>query len=294
MAHSKEHVMNPEVTLSRSQQARIIGIVLGDGYLSKPRNPGSSQLVLQHSAKQLEYLQYKVELLRSFGIKMSEPKRYITRLDNGKSYPMYRSQSSFLKVLAKLRKRIYPKGRKTLRMPILSNIRYEDLVHIILDDGSIQRASNKGVPKYSGINIAFTCYSEPELQIFRKALRKHLGIDSTMHYKKGKPYVYINMLNCAKLVHNSIEVLDKIPTLRYKWQAFRIHIDETPRVLHNSETISSRELATRLMVKYHLFPHSDKKLDIEVINILYGNIDNFERAIRISRESLRVEDMIQT
>jgi len=283
--------MNPEVTLTQEQRQRILGILIGDGFVSKARHSiGGSQIVLRHSTKQLEYLKYKIHLLENIGIRMSEPKKWTTKLANGKTYSVYQSQSNFLKCLERIRRMLYPYGKKTIRTSIVQNMTCENLAILVLDDGSIQQSSSSGVPKYSGIRIATDCFSIPEHEVLIKHLRKRFGIVANINYKKQKPYLYIGIIDSFRLVAICKEVLMKIPSLAYKWRAFYINSTET-RVLSNSESLSDREIVTRLFLLHILQPNMDRNLNREVILKYYASIENFNRALRISKARLRVEDM---
>lgn len=274
--------MSSEIQFTKEAKARIMGIILGDGHISK-----HGEIVLKHSWKQLDYLLFKMNYLRGLGISMSDPRTEIANLSNGKSYTCYSSKSKSMDVLKKLRKKMYPYGKKTIRSTIVENMNAFDLAILILDDGSVQQGSSSGVGKYNGIRIATECFDKNEHEILCKYLRYNFGLQPQINYKKGNPYIYFNLIDSVKIVQICKPSFVKIGQLSYKWRAFDIS-DEVTRVPEGSESLTDREIITRLFLKHMLNTESDKNSDREIILKYYDTMATFEQAIKTSRTRLGV------
>ncbi len=278
--------MQPEV---KFVSQRLIGFILGDGTVTKHKNGTNSRISLVHSVHQKEYLEHKIKLLKDLGIEMTLPSIHKTTLSNGITYDCLYSNSKYLPIFTKLRDKLYPKGRKTIRATILENLNEQDLALWFLDAGSIQRGSSSGVGKANGLRLATDCFDRQEHEIIIKYLRKNFGINAVLNYKTGNPYIYLNVIDSIIFVHKCREYLLQVPQLAYKWQSFDI-IGAITGVPDNSESLSDREKATRLFIRYLVFNESENNPDNEVLKY-YESFETFKQAIKTSRTRLGVKDM---
>lgn len=120
-------------SLTQKQKSLIIGAILGDGYLRIIPKRKNAFLEINHSAKQLDYVNWKFKILES--IVKSGPK---LRKGNG-SRIAYRFYTRCLPEITDLF-RIFYKGRKKI---IPKNLILDSLVLAVwfMDDGSKTRNS---------------------------------------------------------------------------------------------------------------------------------------------------------
>lgn len=281
-----EHKVSPEI---KTIKQRIIGFVLGDGYLSKVQRNGNSRLVLHHSVNQKEYLNFKIKLLKELGFEMTIPKIQYSTLSNGKEYATLHSESKYLPIFKSVREKVYPYGRKTIRSTVIENINEVDLALWFLDDGGIQRGSSSGVGKNNGLRLSTECFDKNEHEIMQKYLKRNFGLTAYVNYKKGQPYLYFNIIDSMILIHKCREILLQVPSMYYKWQSLDI-IGAITGAPDNSESLTDREKATRLFIRYLVFDESENNPDNEVLDY-YETFETFKQAIKTSRTKLGVKDM---
>ena len=126
-------------TLSTKEQAIIIGMILGDGYLQKT-GIKNARLRLEHSVKQQEYIFWKIKLLPRFF--QGKPK-YLKRTHpkTKRVYEYLRHQSNSSPLLGKLRKIFYSvEDKKTIPENLKSLARHPlSLAIWYLDDGYLSK-----------------------------------------------------------------------------------------------------------------------------------------------------------
>lgn len=180
----------------------IIGSMLGDGYLDKPRK--NSRLSIAHSAKQKEYCKYKHSILEEYNLagKFCYNKIINSRYKNG-YVEEYRFRSLSNEVFTKYRKLFYPKGEKILHLDTIKNINELGLTIWFLDD------SHKTT---YGYQINTQCFTKQEVEFLRSILKDKFNVEST--YQKFDNIIYIKSSSV-----NTLDNLIKpytIDSMKYK------------------------------------------------------------------------------
>lgn len=136
----------------------LIGLLLGDGTIAN-----NNVFKLAHSIEQKDYLLWKIELLKKYGIKNSGYHEYIsTRGFNVGKAVCYTNLSitPFIKVL----RRVVYKGKKIIgNRKLLNRLSPREIAIWYMDDGHINIRKAKGRPCGFYIRIS-TCEPKEEVQ----------------------------------------------------------------------------------------------------------------------------------
>jgi len=118
---------------SSEQKELIIGTVLGDASILQ-NSRGNAHLSIAHSVKQLDYLQYKQELLKPFSRPIGEYGRYDKRY--GRTYWTHRFFTRCHPFLTELRQVFYGNNGKELPAKIIENLTARSFSFWYFDDGN--------------------------------------------------------------------------------------------------------------------------------------------------------------
>jgi hypothetical protein len=154
-------------------QSIIIGSILGDGCLEKTKTENrNSRLTLGHSEKQKEYLEWKVNILKEFGLSTGSITKCVAKSNRYKSGQCisYHTKSRKHSVFTKYRKLFYLNGKKTLDF---SNLHITPMALAIwyMDDGQKCSASYQ---------INTQCFNRDTLVELAKYLEKAYGLEFTI------------------------------------------------------------------------------------------------------------------
>ena len=162
----------------------IIGTVLGDGHLVKPKKNGESQLYLGHSTKQKKYIEWKYNEVKRFtGCKIYPLKH---TLNNGKTYITLNFLTRKSKLFTELRYKFYDKnGRKKFNYEWLKkNITLFSIAVWYADDGYNYPTK--------GCEISSQCFTKQENEAIISLLKEKFDIISNLRRIKKKTYkIYI-------------------------------------------------------------------------------------------------------
>jgi len=125
--------------INKIDEAVLIGLIVGDGYLSK-----DNKIRISHCINQKDYCIFKAKLLHSVTggdpIKVHEETAKYTYWENGekikKSVPVIRIQKGS-KSFNYLRDLIYPNGKKYFSLELLTKMNTTSIMLWWLDDGNI-------------------------------------------------------------------------------------------------------------------------------------------------------------
>lgn len=162
---------------SKKQIGFIIGMILGDGYISKyyPKR-ANSFLGCRQSKKQKEFLLYKKEQLENLGFKVS--KLYDTTNKYGKSFTIMCTDK---KLFNQLRLVLYPKNNKTIKRKWLNKMSAKDLAVWYMDDGSLTK---RGKSAYCSLHT--NGFNKKEHDILIKYFKQKWNINPTLRVVKRK------------------------------------------------------------------------------------------------------------
>lgn len=116
-----------------NQQKIILGMAIGDGYITK-----NNTLIIQHSEKQLDYLQYKKEVLEKNQIYSCN----IYKINNN-NFIAYRIETKRYFFIKKVRNLLYTPN-KNISLEVLQNLLPETIGYWYLDDGGLSQKYKNG------------------------------------------------------------------------------------------------------------------------------------------------------
>lgn len=162
---------------SKKQIGFIIGMILGDGYITKyyPKK-ANSFLGCRQSQKQKEFLLYKKKELEKLGFKVSE--LYDTSNNYGKSFTIHCNDK---KLFNQLRLVLYPKNNKTIKRKWLNKMSAKDLAVWYMDDGSLTK---RGKSAY--VSLHTNGFNKKEHDIIIKYFKQVWNIKPTLRVVKRK------------------------------------------------------------------------------------------------------------
>ena len=164
---------------TQQQKEILYGIILGDGYISKPRKKlNSSHISITHGMKQVEYADYVGDILD-----LNYRRIYkIDRMINGAfcNTPLYQIHGKFKSELLELRNIFYKDGKKIITKDILDLLTPASLAFWYMDDGSL---SGKAAALHT------ENFSKEENEIIRSFFKTKFNIDCIVG--KSKQYTYI-------------------------------------------------------------------------------------------------------
>lgn len=153
----------------------LVGLTLGDGHITKD----GKSLRIQHSSKQKDYLQYKIDLINSY---LKEPKVTIHEFDNN-GYPGVRTWyfNSFCKYI---RRWLYKDGYKKIKKELLYRLTDREIAIWYMDDGSLFE-THKGTG-YAELVISTYCETEKEALDIIEFMQRRYNARFTIKRNKGK------------------------------------------------------------------------------------------------------------
>lgn len=192
-----------EQQLSYIQEQFILGSLLGDLNLSKPRKRyPNSRLAIVHCEKQKELFMKKVEILGDF---MGNYKYCTPKPDSrtGKIYTGYRGNSKSHAIFTEFYKLLYINGIKTITTAYLEKINHPvALAYWFMDDGT-----------YNG-NIATNSFSYEECCLLQNWLLKTWDISVSIKMQKNQPIISIDTFDRYKFEKLIYPYM--IPSMYYK------------------------------------------------------------------------------
>lgn len=162
---------NIEVSLTKEQKEVLIGIMLGDGHLSKSNvNP---RFATAHCEAQKEYSIHIVEVFNSLSWKWYKniPKNPDKR--TGKIYESYRVESPANPALLEFYNSFYINRKKIIPIDLLEKYFTEkSLAYLYMDDGTKTK---------SGYIIATNNFTKKEIDEFRIFLKRKFDLETSLH-----------------------------------------------------------------------------------------------------------------
>lgn len=169
-------------------KGKVIGMVLGDGYLSQARK--NALLKIKHCDAQKEYFDHKVRILEeltSVNVRSEfsplNGKEYKHHVCETKSHPLYTS----------LRDHFYYHGRKTIDSHLMKLLSIEGLAYWYADDGSWWGDEIKQAPVF-----CTDCFNKAEQELMAYWLNKRFGLKCTVRKCRKSYRVYMRMESVDK------------------------------------------------------------------------------------------------
>ncbi len=193
--------------MNAKQQAILIGMILGDGYLQKT-GENNARIRLEHSDKQKEYLFWKGSQFPEFF--QGKPKRLI-RFNPvyQKEYTYSRWQSNASPIIGKFRKIFYKDGKKVIPEELSKYLKDPlSLTIWFMDDGYYYRRDKIAY-------LYIPRYSEKEIRILLQTLKRNFGLEVVLkHKKRGELVLTFNVVQTQKLIDLIKQFI--IPSMIYK------------------------------------------------------------------------------
>ena len=190
----------------------IIDFSLGDGgiYYINTKLPIYQET---HSAKQIEYINHKKDILSNLGYDMS------TYEYDVKEYRCVRIRSKTHKDFDTAHKWIYNKNRKSIDKALLHQLDARSLAYYYMDDGDVNKKhtviDNIKYTKAGHYRLATHNMSINELELFRLWLLEQFNIQSNK-YQQGNGYrLYISRTESKDIFREIIKPYI-VPSMMYK------------------------------------------------------------------------------
>jgi len=180
----------------------IFGLSLGDGYLTKPKSDtANSRLVIKHSAKQIEYLIYKKNLLENNGLICS-----MDAYTDKNGYSVVQLRTSKTRVIKEIQEKLYLNGKKEISEELME-LYFDPFILSILfqDDGSREMAkwhrsngTKYGVEPYINNFIIHTCnFSYVSNSLLQKKMEE-MNIESRIIKRRKYDVIIVSKKEAKK------------------------------------------------------------------------------------------------
>lgn len=199
--------------MKKEHKSILISLIIGDGclYVKKDlrfANSWHSKLIIKHSVKQLEFLNYKVSLLHSiFGGKHPD----IVNINNNGFPGIVATKSN--KYFRVLKKFIYKNGKKNITKNILNFLTPQGLAIWYMDDGNLSLKKRDGKVHARELFLN-THLSVEENQVIIDYFSEKWGINFTQVKNNGLYRLRCGTKEAAKF----IEIIKPyiVPSMLYK------------------------------------------------------------------------------
>ena len=213
--------------MNRKNRGILVGMAIGDGYICK-QGQSAYSLRIEHSQKQIEYLEYKKRLLESiFGgrkINIYYRERYDRRTHSVYKQCSITKGNIYFKYLLK---RLYPFGKKKYTRQILDYLTPEGIAIWYMDDGYIKSRISKKTNSISSCQTYISTYcSAKEAQIIVDYFKEVWDIHFSIHTRKktNSCTICANTAESVKFIELVAPYI--IPSMNYKME----HLVKHPRV----------------------------------------------------------------
>jgi len=193
-----------KMNFSNIKHETIIGLLLGDGHISKRSVKGNSRFVYAQSAIRSQHIAYFNHVYSIFKPYCS--KDFIPKLKiwvDKRTQNKYQS-SSFttlsLPCLNLFKNLFYVEGHKIVPANIAELLTYRGLAYLIMDDGSIQ---NKG------LHLNTYGFSDKDIELLLSALKNKFQLKCSIHKHKAGLRIYIWEESMVSLRKNIVDYTHK-------------------------------------------------------------------------------------
>lgn len=197
---------------SKEIKSLLIAMLIGDGTISN-----NYVFKLSHSSPQLEYLNWKIDLLNSFNIKNNGLKTYTSSCGFNKGSEVLYSQLSVISIIKALRRTVYiPK--KIITRKLLNWLTPQGVAIWYMDDGhiNINESIQRGNSVQHTVKIS-TCVTEESVE----EIIKYFDEVWDIHMRKMKEKVFYSIStstekDCFKFLELVKPYVEQVPSLLYK------------------------------------------------------------------------------
>lgn len=162
----------------------LIGLLIGDGTISN-----NNVFKIAHCEAQKDYLEWKINQLKSCGIRNNGIKSYIKTKGFNIGVPVYYTQLNTIPFI-KLLRRVFYKGKKIIgNRKLLNRLSAKEIAIWYMDDGHINIRKDKGRPCGFYIKIS-TCEPKQEVQTIIDYFKEQWNINFYMYHEGKKEDSY--------------------------------------------------------------------------------------------------------
>ena len=136
----------------------LIGLLIGDGTISN-----NNVFKITHCEAQKDYLEWKINQLKSCGIRNNGIKSYIKTKGFNIGVPVYYTQLNTIPFIKVLRRVFYKRKKIIGNRKLLNRLSAKEIAIWYMDDGHINIRKDKGRPCGFYIKIS-TCEPKQEVQ----------------------------------------------------------------------------------------------------------------------------------
>lgn len=167
--------------ITKESRNLLIALLLGDGTIQS-----NNVFKIAHCEAQKDYLEWKVNKLKQFGIRNNGVKSYIKKCGYNTGVPVYYTQLNIIPFIKVLRRVFYKPTKIIANRKLLNRLNAMGIAIWYMDDGCINiRKDKTGRPMGFYIKIA-TCIPKKELQIIIDYFKEVWNINFYMFHEGNK------------------------------------------------------------------------------------------------------------
>ena len=162
----------------------LIGLLIGDGTISN-----NNVIKITHCEAQKDYLEWKINQLKSCGIRNNGIKSYIKTKGFNIGVPVYYTQLNTIPFIKVLRRVFYKRKKIIGNRKLLNRLSAKEIAIWYMDDGHINIRKDKGRPCGFYIKIS-TCEPKQEVQTIIDYFKEQWNINFYMYHEGKKEDSY--------------------------------------------------------------------------------------------------------
>lgn len=198
-------------------RSAIIGMMLGDGCISKRWKNGEAYFQMSHSEKQYEYMLWKQGILNKITSSKIHP---TVRNLNGKEHKGFHLSTNRHPFFTTLYYRFYHKGIKVVDEYLVKKINPLALAIWFMDDGCGGRDYSRDDSEKSSYYLHTNNFDYANQLLLKKSLKLNFGLDWNINKTaKDKDGTYRYRLRLARRHNNNFEEIIIpfiVPCMQYK------------------------------------------------------------------------------
>lgn len=191
---------------TKESRNAILSTILGDGYLNKS---GGGEIT--HCLTQLDFLRWKVEFLRSVGVKCSEP-----RLIDNSGYAGCHAYINATKWGKVLRRVLYKGGYKNIyNRKLLNRLNAKHIAIWYMDDGGLSKKKKNGI--IHGNELFLNTHTTKENnQVIIDYFLEVWGVKFGQVKNRGHYRLRCGTIEARKFLNIVREYVSQVPSMAHK------------------------------------------------------------------------------
>ena len=211
--------------LNKDARDLILSMAFGDGSINKY----SGYLVVRHSVKQKEYIEWKLNLLRSYGIRTTDI-YYVS--NNG--YGAYEFRTRTYDFIKEMRNYLYTPYKDIANLKHLNRIDELGLCIWYFDDGGLAQVKDKNGNIKSNTLMLNTMLTKDENQIIIDWFWNRWGIKFRQNKNHGKYRLECGTKEARKFIELIKPYSKQVPSMAYK-----LNVKKSKPILDNTSRVGN-------------------------------------------------------